>query len=186
MGKDTVLVPLLPGFEEIEAVTIIDVLRRAEVPVIVASDRAGPVEGSHGLAVVVSQSFGEVRPGELAMIALPGGMPGAKNLAEHPDVQTIIRRLADDGGYVAAICAAPIALAAAGVHRGHEVTSYPGFEGRLEGATYVSRRVVVDRGVVTSRGPGTALEFALTLVELLRGPGTAANIENDMLVNRSS
>ena len=182
MGKDKVLVPLLEGFEEIEAVTIIDVLRRADVDVIVASVEAGPVKGSHDLSVVASRSLASVDAAELSMIALPGGMPGAKHLAEEPDVQRLIQQVAKDGGYTVAICAAPMALAAAGVHRDHKVTSYPGFDEYLEGASYQQDRVVVDRRVVTSRGPGTALEFALTLVELLRGPDMAKDLKGKMLV----
>lgn len=182
MDRDKVLVPLLAGFEEIEAVTIIDVLRRAEVPVVVASVEAGAVEGSHALSVLATHALREVDADELAMIALPGGMPGAKNLAEQPDVQRLIKQVAEDGGYTVAICAAPMALAAANVHRDHKVTSYPGFEKYLDGASYVQERVVVDSRVVTSRGPGTALEFALTLVRLLRGPEVEADLREKMLV----
>ena len=182
MDRDKVLVPLLAGFEEIEAVTIIDVLRRAEVPVVVASVEAGAVEGSHALSVLATHALREVDADELAMIALPGGMPGAKNLAEQPDVQRLIKQVAEDGGYTVAICAAPMALAAANVHRDHKVTSYPGFDKYLDGASYVQERVVVDRRVVTSRGPGTALEFALTLVRLLRGPEVEADLREKMLV----
>jgi len=184
MGKDNVLVPLLAGFEEIEAVTIIDVLRRADVPVIVAGVEAGAVEGSHAISVVATHALRQVDADQLAMIALPGGMPGAKNLAEQPDVQRLIKRVAKDGGYTAAICAAPMALAAANVHREHSVTSYPGFEKYLDGASYMQDRGVVDRRVVTSRGPGTALEFALTRVGLLRGAEVRAKLEQQMLVKR--
>lgn len=183
MGRDKVLVPLLAGFEEIEAVTIIDVLRRAEIPVVVASVEVGTVEGSHALSVLATHALREVDANELAMIALPGGMPGAKNLAEQPEVQRLVKQVAEDGGYTAAICAAPMALAAANVHRDHKVTSYPGFDKYLDGANYVQDRVVVDRRVVTSRGPGTALEFALTLVRLLRGPEVEADLREKMLVD---
>ena len=184
MGNETVLVPLLAGFEEIEAVTIIDVLRRADIPVVVASEKAGPVEGSHGLCVVASATLEEVDANDLVMIALPGGMPGSKHLAENPDVQRLIKQVANGGGYTTAICAAPMALAAADVHLDHKVTSYPGFDKYLKGASYVEDRVVVDRRVVTSRGPGTALDFALTLVGLLRGGEVQRDLESKMLVKR--
>jgi 4-methyl-5(b-hydroxyethyl)-thiazole monophosphate biosynthesis len=180
----SVLVPLLEGFEEIEAVTIIDVLRRADVHVIVAGDRAGPVRGSHGIGVVADVSLDEVDADELAMIALPGGMPGAARLAEHAVVQRLIRAVRDHAGYTAAVCAAPIALGAAGVLQGKAATCYPGFENRLGGADAREDRVVVDGKVVTSRGPGTALEFALTLVSLLVGPQKEAALEQGMLVAR--
>lgn len=184
MTKHSVLVPLLEGFEEIEAVTIIDVLRRADIPVVVAGDRAGPVRGSHGIVVVADEALEDVQADMLAMIALPGGMPGAKHLSEHPVVQRMIRHVAKNAGYTAAICAAPMALARAGVHDGHKLTSYPGFEQHLAGATYVHDRVVVDDRVVTSRGPGTALEFSLTLVRLLRGAEAEAELQDKMLVRR--
>lgn len=184
MSNETVLVPLLEGFEEIEAVTVIDVLRRADIPVVVASNEAGPVEGSHGISVVATHALDEVDANDLAMIVLPGGMPGAKHLAENTDVQRLIKQVANGGGYTAAICAAPMALAAADVHRDHKLTSYPGFDKYLQGASYVEDRVVVDGRVVTSRGPGTALDFALTLVGLLRGEETEKDLETKMLVER--
>lgn len=179
------LVPLLEGFEEIEAVTIIDVLRRAEVPVIVAGDQAGPVRGSHGIAIEAEVALAHVRAESLAMIALPGGMPGAAHLAEHPVVQRLIRELAGSGKHTCAICAGPMALGAAGVLEGKTTTCYPGFEKRLTGARVVEDRVVVDGKVVTSRGPGTALEFALTLAGVLAGPDKEAALEKGMLVRRA-
>ena len=177
-----VLVPLLPGFEEIEAITIIDVLRRAEVNVRVASTRVGPVKGAHEIDVVADTALEDVAAEHLDMIVLPGGMPGASNLARDPIVQRLVKELAAAGKFTCAICAAPIALAAAGVHRGKRVTCYPGFEDKLEGGTHVAERVVVDGTVVTSRGPGTALEFALTLVELLRGKVVRGELAKGMLV----
>jgi 4-methyl-5(b-hydroxyethyl)-thiazole monophosphate biosynthesis len=182
----SVLVPLLEGFEEIEAVTIIDVLRRADVPVIVAGDKAGPVRGSHGISVLAEKALAEVDAGELAMIALPGGMPGAAHLSKNAVVQRLIRDLRDRDRYTAAVCAAPMALGAAGVLEGKRATCYPGFEDRLTGAAAVEDRVVVDGKVVTSRGPGTALEFALTLVGILAGRKKEAALEQGMLVERAS
>jgi protein deglycase len=182
MNETTVVVPLLPGFEEIEAVTIIDVLRRAELRVLVASTAPGPVRGSHDVEVVADSALASIAPEAVDMIALPGGMPGAANLARDPEVQRLLRDLAAAGKYTCAVCAAPIALAAAGVHRGKRVTCYPGFESKLEGGTTVEDRVVVDGTVVTSRGPGTALEFALTLVEILRGKTARAELAKRMLV----
>ena len=183
MTRD-ILVPLLPGFEEIEAVTVIDVLRRAELPVRVGGREVGPVRGSHGIEVYAEVALAEVDPASLQMVALPGGMPGAANLAEDPTVQSLVRALAGAGDYTAAICAAPMALAAAGVHEGKKVTCYPGFESHLDGAEVVEDRVVVDGKVVTSRGPGTALEFALSLVGLLAGSEREAALERGMLVRR--
>jgi 4-methyl-5(b-hydroxyethyl)-thiazole monophosphate biosynthesis len=180
--RATVVVPLLPGFEEIEAVTIIDVLRRAELRVLVASTAPGPVRGSHDIEVSADTALAAVAADSVDMIALPGGMPGAANLARDPQVQRLIRELAGAGKYTAAVCAAPIALAAAGVHRGKRVTCFPGFEPQLEGGTVVEDRVVVDGTLVTSRAPGTALEFALTLVGVLRGQTVRAEMARGMLV----
>lgn len=179
----TVVVPLLPGFEEIEAVTIIDVLRRAELRVLVASTAPGPVRGSHDIEVTADTALAAVAADAVDMIALPGGMPGATNLARDPEVQRLIRELAAAGKYTTAVCAAPIALAAAGVHRGKRVTCFPGFEPQLEGGTVVEDRVVVDGTLVTSRGPGTALEFALALVGVLCGETARAEMARGMLVS---
>jgi 4-methyl-5(b-hydroxyethyl)-thiazole monophosphate biosynthesis len=184
MSKHTVAVPLVEGFEEIEALTIIDVLRRADFTVLVAGDKPGPVRGAHGVDVTADTALAEVKAGTLSAIVLPGGMPGAKNLAENPRVQSLIKEVAAAGRITAAICAAPWALAAAGVHAGHQVTCYPGFQDKLKGGTFVEDRVVVDRTVVTSRGPGTALEFALTLVGLLAGRDLEQELARGMLAVR--
>ena len=184
--RGSVLVPLLDGFEEIEAVTIIDVLRRAGVRVIVAGERPGPVRGSHDISVVAEVALADVAGDDLAMIALPGGMPGAAHLAEHPVVQRLIRETHDRDKYTAALCAGPMALGTAGVLAGKTATCYPGFEDRLTGARVVDDRVVVDGKVVTSRGPGTALELALTLVGILAGPEQEAALAQGMLVARAA
>jgi protein deglycase len=184
--RGSVLVPLLDGFEEIEAVTIIDVLRRAGVRVIVASDRPGPVRGSHDISVVAEAALADVDVEDLVMIALPGGMPGAAHLAEHPVVQRLIRDARERDRYTAAVCAGPIALGAAGALAGKTATCYPGFEDRLTGASAVEDRVVVDGRVVTSRGPGTALELALTLAGILVGREKETTLTQGMLVQRAS
>jgi 4-methyl-5(b-hydroxyethyl)-thiazole monophosphate biosynthesis len=177
----TVVVPLLAGFEEIEAVTIIDVLRRAELRVLVASTAAGPVRGSHDIEVAADTALASIVATGTAdavdMIALPGGMPGAEHLKKDPRIAEIVRRLRAAGRPVAAICAAPMVLAAAGVLDGLRATSYPGFLADAPGATVVGDAVVIDGGVITSRGPGTALDFALALVEELVGREARQAIE---------
>ncbi len=182
MTQPHVLVPLLEGFEEIEAITIIDVLRRADITVTTASDKAGPVAGAHGIDVVAEAALGDLRASQFQMIALPGGMPGSQHLADHARVQALLGEIADAGGYTAAICAAPMALAAAGLHQGKSVTCYPGFQSHLQGGCYTEDSVVVDGTVITSRGPGTALAFALTLVSLLRDGDVAGTLARGMLV----
>ncbi|HED65729.1 MAG TPA: DJ-1/PfpI family protein [Planctomycetes bacterium] len=180
--QDKVLVPLAPGFEEIEAVTILDVLRRAEIPVVAAGLTPGPVRGAHDITFEPDASLDDVDAGELAMIVLPGGLPGATNLLEDERIGKIVRELHASGRHVAAICAAPMVLGAAGVLDGVPATCYPGFEDRLGDAIRSEERVVRADRVLTSRGPGTALEFALAIVETLRGSGPASALREGMLV----
>ncbi|MBN1442605.1 MAG: DJ-1/PfpI family protein [Planctomycetes bacterium] len=179
-----VCVLLADGFEEIEATTIVDVLRRAEVEVATLGVSGRDVRGAHDIVIRADRTLEEGGGGPWDAVILPGGMPGSKNLRDDPAVQKLIRRQKDGGGKLAAICAAPIALAAAGVLEGVKATSYPGFDREMKGAKYLQDRVVVDGDVTTSRGPGTALEFALELVRQLCGAGTARELEQGMLVRR--
>ncbi|MGH8198191.1 MAG: DJ-1 family glyoxalase III [Steroidobacteraceae bacterium] len=173
-----VLVPLAEGFEELEAVTIVDILRRAGVEVVVASLAGSPVTGAHGIRLSADTPLGALAEQEFDMIALPGGMPGAEHLKKDARIAEIVRRLHGKGRPVAAICAAPMVLAAAGVLDGRRATSYPGFLKDAERATVVTDAVVVDGGVITSRGPGTALDFALALVEQLSGSSVRQAVES--------
>jgi 4-methyl-5(b-hydroxyethyl)-thiazole monophosphate biosynthesis len=173
-----VLVPLAEGFEELEAVTVIDILRRAGIEVVVASLGASPVTGSHGIRIAADTPLAALVEQDFDMIALPGGMPGAEHLKKDARVAEFARRLHAKGRPVAAICAAPMVLAAAGLLDGRRATSYPGF---LEGTTKTSvsrEAVVIDGGVITSRGPGTALDFALQLVETLEGADARLAVES--------
>ncbi len=185
MSKKRVVVPLAPGFEEIEAVTVIDVLRRAEIEVITASLDPGPVRGAHGITVIADLDIDALPQSEFDMVVLPGGLPGAEHLTNDRQVQTLLRRTIDSGGRVAAICAAPMAFGPSGLAAQRTTTCYPGFENRFEQAKQVENRVVIDGPLITSRGPGTALEFALELVGLLAGEETAAKLESAMLTRRS-
>lgn len=179
-----VAVLLAPGFEEIEAVAVVDVLRRAGVNVTVAGTHgAAPVEGAHGLTVIAEASVDSLEPGELDMIVLPGGMPGAANLACDARVLALVRDVYGAGRAVAAICAAPIVLHAAGLLHGKRVTAYPSFEPKLVGAVYTGARVEQDGMIITSRGPGTALEFALRLVAVLGLPDAADQLRTVMQVH---
>jgi 4-methyl-5(b-hydroxyethyl)-thiazole monophosphate biosynthesis len=173
-----VLVPLAEGFEELEAVTIIDILRRAGIEVVVASLAGSPVTGSHGIRLAADTPLAALAEQDFDMIALPGGMPGADHLRKDPRVAALVRRLHESGRPVAAICAAPMVLAAAGVLDGRRATSYPGVLSQDGPARLVGDAVVVDQGVITSRGPGTALDFALALVEALAGPAVRRETES--------
>lgn len=186
MAENGIVVPLLDGFEEIEATTIIDVLRRAELPVLVAGDRRGVVKGNHAIGLGAELALSEIEPSTVRAVVLPGGMPGADNLSRHSGAQALISQVASAGKYTAAICAGPRALAAAGVLSGRTVTCYPGHEHALTGATVIEERVVVDGPVITSRGPGTAMEFALTLVGLMVGGEAEAQLGERMFAPRSA
>lgn len=176
-----VLVPLAPGFEEIEAVTIIDIVRRAEIHVTVAGTAAGPITGSRKVVILPDTTLDAVADAAFDMIVLPGGGPGTEVLRRDARVASILKRQADRGGWIAAICAAPAVLADAGLLAGRRATSYPSVQSQLSAADYRTDRVVVDGTLITSRSPGTALEFALTLVEHLAGRDVSRRIAADVL-----
>ena len=179
----TVLVPLAEGFEEIEAITIIDLLRRAGVTVTTAALQSGLVRGSHGIGLAADTTLDAVLARDFDMVVLPGGLPGAHHLRDDARVQALLQRHAAAGAYTAAICAAPVALAQAGLLAGRAATSYPGFVEKLDipGLRHSDDAVVVDGKVVTSRGPGTAMDFALTLIELLCGKGQRDAVEDGLV-----
>ncbi len=179
-----VCVLLAPGFEEIEATTIIDVLRRASVQTSIVGVEALSVTGSHDITLVADALLADVGDEVWDMVVLPGGMPGAAHLRDSEAVQTLLKAQHERGGHLAAICAAPIALSRAGVLEGKQATSYPSFAEQVSCGEYLDRPVVVDGAVITSRGPGTALRFALQLVAELEGGATAQQLADGMLVTR--
>lgn len=182
-STDRILVPLAQGFEEIEAVTIIDVLRRAGLDVTVAGLRPGVVTGSHGIGVTPDADLGDLDTSTFTMVVLPGGMPGTKHLAADERVLALVRRLHEQRRRTAAICAAPLVLHAAGVLPGVPVTSHPSVRGMLTGADVRSEPRVLRSGpVTTSQGAGTAMEFALALVADLCGEDRAAELGQAMIV----
>ena len=174
------VVVLAQGFEEIEAITVIDVLRRAGIEVTIAGLECGAVHGSHDIGVIADRPIEEVDAAGFDALILPGGMPGAAHLRDDSRVRALVQGFVKAGKLCAAICAAPIALEAAGVLAGRRATSYPGFE--LPSAAYAEENVVIDGNIVTSRGVGTALAFALALVERLETPDLAAQLRQRMLV----
>jgi 4-methyl-5(b-hydroxyethyl)-thiazole monophosphate biosynthesis len=177
-----VLIPLAPGCEELEAVTVIDILRRAGIEVTTAGLAAGPVCASHDTVLLPDMTLDQALHQDYDMIVLPGGMPGSEHLKNDARVIGVLRKMAVAGNYVAAICAAPMALHAAGILSGKRATSFPGVLDRLPGRhTYSADAVVIDGKVVTSRGPGTAMDFALALVELLAGRATRDEVEAQLL-----
>jgi protein deglycase len=174
-----VLVPLAAGCEELEAVTIIDLLRRAGVEVVTAGLQPGIVKASRGTQLVPDTILDSVLRDEFDMVVLPGGMPGAQHLKEDSRVQALLKRLAAEGKYTAAICAAPMALAEAGLLSGRKATGYPGVLEKLGLPDVVlqNQAVVRDGKVITSRGPGTAMDFALELIETLAGRDKRLEVE---------
>jgi 4-methyl-5(b-hydroxyethyl)-thiazole monophosphate biosynthesis len=174
------LLILAEGFEEIEAVTIIDVLRRAGIGVTVAALVSSPVRGAHEIAIAADTTLGLVDTELFDALVLPGGMPGAKHLREDPRVLALVRKFVEGGKLTAAICAAPTVLEAAGVLRGRRATGYPGDP--LPSAAYSQEAVVEDGVIVTSRGVGTALEFALSLVARLVGSEMASTQRERLLM----
>lgn len=167
----SVLVPLAQGCEEIEAVTVIDVLRRAGIHVISAGLDDQPVKASRGTTLLPDTTLEDALTHEYDMVVLPGGLVGTDNLAKDERILELVRKMYAGGKYVCAICAAPIVLAKAGLLSGHRITSYPRALEMLylEDVKNTGGKVEVDGKLITGRGPGTAIEFALQLVEALLG-----------------
>jgi 4-methyl-5(b-hydroxyethyl)-thiazole monophosphate biosynthesis len=176
-----IVILLAEGFEEVEFVTIVDILRRADLEVTVAGLEAGPIDGSYGIKVMPDTLLDSITADQFDVVVLPGGYPGFVNLGEDERVLKLLREMASGGKYLTAICGAPSVLAKAGVIEGKRVTIYPGVKDQLVIGNYVDQRVVVDGRVVTSQGPGTAMEFSLKLVELFSGKAKMEAVKADVL-----
>lgn len=180
-----ILIPLAQSCEELEAVTLIDLLRRARFEVVSAGleKELMPITASRGTRLLPDMTLDEALADTYDMVVLPGGLPGADYLDQDPRIIELLTNMAAEGRYVAAICAAPRVLVTARLLEGKRATSYPGTLDKMNvpGMTYLDRAVVVDGHIVTSRGPGTAMEFALTLIELLGGKGLREEVEAPLL-----
>jgi 4-methyl-5(b-hydroxyethyl)-thiazole monophosphate biosynthesis len=178
------LIAVADGVEDLETVTLIDVLRRAEVKTVVASvENRRMITLARGTRLTADAMLLDVLAQDYDLIVLPGGMPGAQRLGEHEPLAERVREQAAAGGFFAAICASPaMALQPYGVLRQRRMTCYPSFSDRLSGCTFVDQPVVVDGNCITSQGPGTALAFALTLVEQLCGKAKRNEVAKAMLV----
>lgn len=178
-----VAVLLAEGFEELEAVTVVDVLRRAGCDVrILSASGAENVRSAHAVVVGADALLEQEAGSQFDLVVCPGGMPGATNLAESATARDLLVRTWERGGLVAAVCAGPLALHAAGLLKARRFTVYPGNESKIDGGTWTGADVEEDERVVTSRGPGTALAFAFRLVELLVGADMAAELRRRMLI----
>jgi 4-methyl-5(b-hydroxyethyl)-thiazole monophosphate biosynthesis len=178
-----VLVPLAQGCEELEAITITDLLTRAGVDVTTAGLDENPVTASRGTRIIPDTSIDRVMDQEYDLVVLPGGLPGADHLRDNAQVQALIKKQAADGRYIGAICAAPKALAEAGLLEGKSATAYPGVLEAL-GNNQIDVKnsaLEIDGNIVTSRGPGTAMDFALTLIELLEGKSKRSEVEEQLV-----
>ncbi len=177
-----VLVPLAQGCEELEAVTVIDLLRRAGISVVTAGLDKEPVKASRGVTLVPDTDLNEALKQEYDMVVLPGGLPGANHLDNDPRIRQLLKDMANSGKFTAAICAAPKVLANAGLLSGKAATSFPGVLDAMElsDVSYRTDSVVQDGKVITSRGPGTALDFALSLIENLAGKETREEVESKL------
>jgi 4-methyl-5(b-hydroxyethyl)-thiazole monophosphate biosynthesis len=181
MNSLCALVLLADGFEEIEALTAVDILRRAGVSVTTAGLRPGPIEASRQTRHLADALLDAVSHRLFDVLVLPGGQPGTNNLRSDRRVGECVVRHARAGKWLAAICAAPLVLHDVGLLAGRRVTSHPSVKDQLVGVHYLEDRVVLDGTILTSRAPGTALEFSLRLVEILCGANLAAEINQGVL-----
>ncbi|MDR2962720.1 MAG: DJ-1/PfpI family protein [Bacteroidales bacterium] len=178
---------LAPGFEEIEAITVIDVLRRAEFEVVTVSipnddDDEFWVEGAHGVSVFSDIDFEYADFSETDILILPGGQPGTTNLSAHKGLQQLLLDFATQKKHIAAICAAPMILGDLGLLKGKKATCYPGCESRLTGATVTGNAVEVADTIITGNGPGAAMAFALAIVETLKGSEIAQTVKKQLMM----
>lgn len=176
-----VLVPLAQGCEELEAVTIIDLLRRADISVITAGLDSGPVTASRKTVLVPDTDLDTALKDDYDMVVLPGGLPGADHLENDDRVRDILIKMANSEKFTAAICAAPKVLSSAGLLNGKKATCYPTVLESNNDTNITGEAVVIDGKVITSRGPGTAMDFALTLVESLVGKEKRNEVEKGLV-----
>jgi 4-methyl-5(b-hydroxyethyl)-thiazole monophosphate biosynthesis len=178
-----VLIHLADGFEEIEAITPVDVLRRAGCEVITISVTGkNEVTSARGVTIVADKHFVEADYEHADLILLPGGQPGSDNLNRHEGLKKQIKTFHEQGKMIAAICAAPLVLGSTGILKGKKATCFPGTEPRLTGATCTGNTIEVDGNIITGKGPGVALKFSLTLAEMLVGKAKADEIRKAMIV----
>ena len=179
-----VLVFLAEGFEEVEALTVVDYLRRldsVEVDMVSITNNEY-VKGAHGIIVKADKTLINLKNiSSYNCAVIPGGMPGATNLRDEEKVIDILKQLNQDKKLIAAICAGPIVLERAGLLENKKVTSYPGFESEFSNSIYLEEKVVIDENIITSRGPAIAVDFALAIAEKLVGERRAKDLKLDIL-----
>lgn len=177
-----ILLPLPNGVEEMEAVTIVDILRRAGLKTTMAGLHSAdtPIIASREVRLMPDAAWDNLNQAEYDALILPGGGDGTTALAADRRILEAVRHFADSGKLLGAICAAPLVLQAAGVIAGRKITSYPGIADRLTGCEWINQSVVTDGNLVTGQGPAAAIEFALTLTQILAGADTASSVAREM------
>lgn len=174
---------LADGFEEIEALTVVDVLRRGKIVCDICSLNEINVQGAHNINVNSNKLIQKLNIDEYDALILPGGMPGATTLRDSNKIIEWVKKFNEEGKIIGAICAAPIVLGKAEIIKDRKITSYPGFEGELKQGKYCCDIVVEDDNIITSRGPATAMYFALKIVEKLQGENIKKELKKEMMLN---
>lgn len=173
---------LANGFEEVEAMGVVDILRRGEVDVnIISIEDSLEVVGAHNIKLVCDSKFQEVDFNEVRMLILPGGV-GVNRIKDFEPIFPIIKKLYDDGKYICAICAAPVVLEKAGILNNKKFTCYKGFEKNMSNATYVAEKVVQDQNIITANCVGSVFEFGFKLLTLLKGEEITKDLYNKMIM----
>jgi len=183
--RPRIAIPLASGYEETEALSPADVLSRAGVEVILCHmpGESPRVKGSHGFILESNTAIDSLDASELTGICIPGGMPGTRNLLQSAPLLELIRSLHKRRAWIAAICAAPIVLHEAGILSGKRITSHPSVQNELIGIEYSERPVVIDEPIISSRGPGTALLFGLTVVAAVKTIAVAVDLAKKMIID---
>lgn len=179
-----IAVILADGLEEIEAIAVIDVLRRAEFDVTTVSITEKPeLTGSHQIKLLADKVFGDVSFELFDMIVLPGGMPGSRNLNEHAGLREQILNFHEQNKWLGAICAAPLVFGNLGILKNKKATCYPGYENQLHGAVVTGEATEVAGKIITGKGAGVAIQFALKIVEEIKGESFAAELARKMIIS---
>ena len=179
MFMKKILVAIAPGFEEIETITIVDILRRAGARVTLGATVEGVLKGSRGIKIEPDELLDTVLEKDFDLICLPGGQPGTDNLKNDERIEKILTRMQQEDKYIAAICAAPTVLQKAGILKDKSITCHPSIKAHFD--SYIKDRVVVDGKVITSQSPGTAMEFSFKLVEILFGSERLKKVNDGVL-----
>ncbi|MHC1748867.1 MAG: DJ-1 family glyoxalase III [Cellulosilyticaceae bacterium] len=169
------------GYEEVEAIATVDVLRRAKIEVIMVGIDGKIIESSRGIKINMDMEIEQVTYEDVDLLVIPGGMPGVSNLEKNEKVKKSLENFNEEGKLIGAICAAPSLLGKLGILKGKKATCYPGFEMYLKDAEYCDEKVVVDANIITAKGAGVSLDFAYSIVEIMKGKELAKELRKAMI-----